>query len=136
MQIYISFKKRREYRDTTGDPWDGRTLEWSIPSPPHLYNFAVIPEVHERDPFWVQKRSAIPKPVPRYEDIHMPSNTSIGFFIGIFSAAASFGIIWYMWWLVIIGTIGIIICTIIRLCDEHPEYTIPADEVRRMEMSR
>jgi cytochrome c oxidase subunit I len=41
---------------TTGpDPWDGRTLEWSIPSPPPIYNFALVPTVHDRDDWWRQK---------------------------------------------------------------------------------
>jgi cytochrome c oxidase subunit 1 len=45
--------RRREVADA--DPWDGRTLEWSIPSPPPEFNFAEIPQVHARDDFWHRK---------------------------------------------------------------------------------
>jgi cytochrome c oxidase subunit 1 len=41
------------------DPWDARTLEWSIPSPPPEYNFEQIPTVHGRDAFWMQKRQGV-----------------------------------------------------------------------------
>lgn len=136
MQIYVSYRKRHQYKDVTGDPWDGRTLEWETASPPALYNFAIIPEVNCRDPFWMKKQTKgreIPKP---YEEIHMPKNTAMGFYIGIFSALASFGIIWYMWWLAIVGVVGIIVCIIVRLSDEHPEYTISVEEVKRTEAKR
>jgi heme/copper-type cytochrome/quinol oxidase subunit 1 len=38
------------------DPWNGATLEWSIPSPPQEWNFAEQPVVHGRDPLWEAKR--------------------------------------------------------------------------------
>jgi len=133
IQIYVSYKKRHQYRDTTGDPWDGRTLEWATQSPPAVYNFALIPEVGDRDPFWLQKQSGVPQPPTHYEEIHMPKNTPLGLYIGLFSALASFGIIWYMWWLAAIGGVGILACVIIRLSDEHPEYTLSAEEVKRRE---
>ena len=44
------------------DPWDGRTLEWSIPSPPPEYNFVEIPTVHDRDDWWAQKRRKVERP--------------------------------------------------------------------------
>ncbi|MDQ3946553.1 MAG: cytochrome c oxidase subunit I [Actinomycetota bacterium] len=37
------------------DPWDARTLEWAIPSPPPEYNFAEIPVVHSVDDYWHHK---------------------------------------------------------------------------------
>ena len=43
----IAYSIKYGERDTTGDPWNGRTLEWSIPSPAPMYNFAVVPEVDE-----------------------------------------------------------------------------------------
>jgi cytochrome o ubiquinol oxidase subunit 1 len=132
IQLWVSFKNRHALRDTTGDPWDGRTLEWSIPSPPHHYNFAVVPEVSGIDPFWVQKQSGA-SPSKHYEEIHMPKNTGYGLYISLFSGACCFGIIWYMWWLAALGAIGAVVCVILRLCDEHPEYTISAEEVRRHE---
>jgi len=75
------------------DPWDGRTLEWSIPSPPPHYNFAKIPVVHSIDEWWHRKYAedskGIPVAIPRgaavatqdhddgqeedVHDIHMPA---------------------------------------------------------------
>ncbi|WP_434800222.1 hypothetical protein, partial [Escherichia coli] len=49
IQIYVSIRDRHLNRDLTGDPWGGRTLEWSISSPAPFYNFAVEPQVKARD---------------------------------------------------------------------------------------
>lgn len=134
LQIWVSIKERKRNRDTTGDPWDGRTLEWTTFSPPPIYNFAIIPHVHDRDPFWVEKHSqSAHKGKPHYEDIAMPRNSSLGFFIGVFSGAFGFGIIWYMWWLAAAGFLGMLICLILRGFDTDTEYTITAAEVARME---
>jgi len=136
IQVYVSYKQRKECHDRTGDPWNGATLEWTTSSPPPFYNFAVIPEVHSRYPFWVQKESKTQEPKPKFEDIHIPKNTSLGFYIGLLSAIASFAIIWYMWWLVPISILGILVCIVLHLCNEHPEYTLAADKVRKYEKQR
>jgi cytochrome o ubiquinol oxidase subunit 1 len=132
LQLLVSFKQRKETMALARDPWNGRTLEWSIPSPPPVYNFAVIPEVHERDAFWAMKQKGT-MPKPHYEDIHMPKNSPIGLFIGIFSFFFGFGIVWYMTWLAILGFIGAVTCMIVRLSGKDQEYTISAAEVERME---
>ena len=58
------------------DPWDGRTLEWSVPSPPPAYNFARVPVVTDRDDFWLRKSSPDPGPsaprAGRPAPIHLP----------------------------------------------------------------
>ncbi len=77
LQLLVSIKERKENRDLTGDPWNGRNLEWSTTSPPPFYNFAFIPEVHSRDPFWVMKHTKQPAPT-KYEEIHMPKNSGDG----------------------------------------------------------
>jgi cytochrome o ubiquinol oxidase subunit 1 len=136
IQIYVSYRKRRQYRDTTGDPWNGRTLEWPTHSPPPMYNFAWIPEVSGRDPFWAAKQQKTPQSPSPFEEIHMPKNTSMGFFIGLFSGAACFAIIWYMWWLLPISLVGIIVCIVIRLSDEHPEFTLSPETVGKIEAKR
>lgn len=133
LQVLVSIKQRKENRDVTGDPWNGRSLEWSTTSPPPFYNFAIIPEVHSRDPFWVMKYSKEPQPEKRYEEIHMPKNTPMGLYIGIFSFLVGFGLIWYMFWLAVLGTIGIIVCVILHLSDKHPEYYITAEELEKLE---
>ncbi len=137
LQIVVSIRQRKENRDTTGDPWDGRTLEWSTASPPPFYNFAVIPEASELDAFWVAKHK--PKEleqIPRYKDIHMPKNSAMGPIIAGFSLIFSFGIIWYIWWLAIVGFLGALIALIIRLSGGNPEFTIPAAQVERLEHVR
>jgi cytochrome o ubiquinol oxidase subunit I len=134
LQALVSIKQRKENRDTTGDPWNGRTLEWSTTSPPPFYNFAFIPEVHQKDPFWVMKHSKNKDTEKRkYEEIHMPSNSSMGFFIGIFSFLFGFGLIWYMFWLAAISFVGMIVCIILHLYQKHPDYYLPAAEVEKIE---
>jgi len=132
IQVYVSIKKRREYRDATGDPWDGRTLEWSTPSPPLFYNFAHIPEVSERDAFWEMKqRDTWPK--KPYEDIHMPKNSSVGFVIGMLSCIGGFAFVWHIFWLAIVCICGIILSLIIRLGNKHPHRIVTAREVETIE---
>ena len=133
LQFLVSYRDRKKNLDTTGDPWDGRTLEWSTPSPPPMYNFAVTPEVHEKDAFWAQKHSKEPKPKVKYLDIHMPKNTSVGFYIGVLSFLFAFGLIWYMFWLAAVSAIGIIACAIMHLCRKEPEYTVTGKEIEKIE---
>lgn len=132
LQLIVSIKQRNKNRDTTGDPWNGRTLEWSIPSPPPLYNFAIIPKVHDVDAFWASKQLT-PAQKPTFEDIHMPKNTPHGILIGGFSFLCGFGIIWHMFWLAALGALGIIVCLIMRQADPHTEMLITAKEVENME---
>ncbi len=133
LQLFVSIIARKKNKDATGDPWDGRTLEWTTSSPPPFYNFAHIPEVHSRDPFWESKRTKEKAKKMPYEDIHMPRNTAIGFYIGIFSFCVGFGLIWYMYWLALIGAVGIFACVLFRLYDKDTEYYVKAAEVEKME---
>ncbi len=134
VQIIASIMQKRRLADTTGDPWDGRTLEWSMASPAPAYNFTSIPTVSTRDAFLEMKQQGLSKPV--YEDIHMPKNTASGIYISIFAFLAGFGFVWEIMWLVVVGLIGIIACTIARTFTEDIEYTIPAAEVERREVAR
>lgn len=121
--------------DTTGDPWDGRTLEWATASPPPAYNFAVIPEVHDRDAFWDMKQRGLTKP-QKYEDIRMPKNTGMGVYISAFCFIVGFAFVWHINWLAVLGIIGAIACTIIRSLQGENEYTITAEELEKMEAKR
>lgn len=130
LQLYVSIRDRNKNRDLTGDPWNGRTLEWSTSSPPPIYNFAIIPEVHTRDPFWDMKQNPKRYEAERkYQAIHMPKNTSLGFFIGIFSFTFGFGMVWELFWLVGVSFIAIIACTILRLFQSDTEYLIPVSQL-------
>jgi cytochrome o ubiquinol oxidase subunit 1 len=133
LQLIVSIRDRKKNLDTTGDPWNGRTLEWSTKSPPPFYNYAHIPEVHERDPFWAAKARGETKQHKPYHEIHMPKNTGIGFYIGVFSFLMTFGLIWYMFWLAALGALGIIVCAIARLYVKEPEYTLKAEEIEKIE---
>lgn len=134
IQLLVSIKQRKQNWDFSGDPWNGRTLEWATSSPPPLYNFASTPEVKERDPFWVLKQEGkLESEKQHYNSIHMPKNTSAGLFIGGFSFVFGFAVIWHIWWLAILSVFATIICAIIRLSHEHTDYYILAEEVKRIE---
>lgn len=134
LQLYLSIKHRKENWDTTGDPWDGRTLEWSTSSPPPFYNFAHIPEVDAKDAFWAMKqKNQHPAEKKPYHEIHMPSNSPYGFWIGILSFTCAFGLIWWMFWLAAISGIGILIAIIGHLFLKEPEYYVTKEEVEKIE---
>ena len=134
LQIAYSVWKRDETRDYTGDPWGGRTLEWSTTSPAPFYNFAIIPAVNHRDQFWADKQSGLNRPRNmEYQDIILPKNTPMGFLIASFAAVACFAMIWQIFWLVGLGLLAAIVTAIIRLSDEDTEYRVPAAEVARIE---
>jgi cytochrome o ubiquinol oxidase subunit I len=139
LQIFVSIRDRNlpENRDVSGDPWDGRTLEWSTTSPPPVYNFAILPTVHELDAFTdLKQRAKADTAKPVYRDIHMPSNTSAGFFIAMFSLVLGFAAIWHIWWLAIIGIVGAIGTIIVHSFSNDHGYYIPADTVRKIEEGR
>lgn len=137
LQLAVSIWKRKESMDLTGDPWDGRTLEWATSSPPAEYNFAVIPTVTGRDSFWTQKHAKKSKDKQvHYEDIHLPKNTASGIFIGAWSLITGFAIIWHMYWIVPIGIIAITYVLIKRTFNEDDIHIIPAKEIQKIEEQR
>ena len=95
----MSFRKREQLRDVTGDPWNGRTLEWSTSSPPPDYNFAFTPVIRDNDAWADMKMRGYERPVTGYRDIHMPRNTGAGVILSVMAVACAIGLIWYMWWL-------------------------------------
>ena len=132
LQLLKSIKERKKNRDKTGDPWNGRTLEWMTASPPPFYNFAIVPEVHERDAFWEMKQLGKPKK-EKYEEIHMPKNTAIGMYIGVLSFFFGFGLIWYMFWLSIVSALGMLACLVARLYQKETDYYVPVSMVEKIE---
>jgi cytochrome o ubiquinol oxidase subunit 1 len=131
-QLIVSIKERKQNLDTTGDPWNGRTLEWATASPPHEYNFAILPEVHERDAFWAMKKNKTPKK-PVYEDIILPKHTPIPPIIGGLGFLMGFCLIWHIMWLAALSLLGIIVCMIVRLSEKGTEEWISAREVEKIE---
>jgi cytochrome o ubiquinol oxidase subunit 1 len=134
LQIFVSIRDRKQNMDLTGDPWGGRTLEWSIASPAPFYNFAHLPKVDHLDQWWEDKESgkAYQRPA-HYEDIHMPRNTGAGVYIGAFGLVMGFALVWHIWWLAIVGFVGMIGSFIARAYDRDVDYYVPAAEVERIE---
>ena len=137
IQLFVAFRTRQANRDLTGDPWNGRTLEWATSSPPAVYNFPKIPVVEDIDAFWDMKEKGIAYKRPEaYHDIEMPRNTAKGLLIGVSTFLFGFSMIWYIWWLAILSFLGIVFMVIARACDDDTEYVIPAAEVERIENER
>jgi cytochrome o ubiquinol oxidase subunit 1 len=137
VQIVVSIIQRRKNLDHTGDPWNGRTLEWATSSPPPIYNFAIIPKVKARDAFWEMKKNENWKlKKENYEDIEMPKNTAVGIYISGFVFLIGFAFVWHIIWLAAAGLIGAIVCLVIRSFDRETEYIIPAAEVARIEAKK
>jgi cytochrome o ubiquinol oxidase subunit 1 len=134
LQLVVSIKDRNKNRDLTGDPWGGRTLEWATSSPPPFYNFAEIPVVTERDAFWdmKEKGTAYKRPAA-YKEIHMPKNTGAGVIISFFSLVMGFALIWYIWWLAILGAVGVAVTWIAHSFNNDVDYYVPVDVVEKTE---
>jgi cytochrome o ubiquinol oxidase subunit 1 len=140
VQLVYSIRTRDQRRDLTGDPWDGRTLEWSTLSPPPAFNFAVLPDVHGTEAYWGMKEQAIEQgqlsSEPHYGAIEMPLNSPVGVICAFFASFCGFAIIWHIWWLAILALVGAF-ATFVWFAwrDEH-EHEIPADEVARLDHDR
>ena len=117
----------------TGDPWDGRTLEWATASPPPVYNFAVMPDVEGEEVYWGMKQRAREQgelgAEPVYEDIEMPLNSPTGFICAFFSTIVGFAMIWHIWWMAGFGVLGAFVTFVVFAWRDHVEYEIPAAEV-------
>jgi cytochrome o ubiquinol oxidase subunit 1 len=134
LQVIVSIVKRNENR-VGNDPWDGRTLEWSIASPPPEYNYAVIPTVSSRDEFWEMKRmNRTVEPV--YSDIWLPKNSGVGAIIGLFALIFGGAVIWHIVWLAVFGMLGAIVVLVIRLTSDDNEKKITAAVVAEHELKR
>jgi cytochrome o ubiquinol oxidase subunit 1 len=139
LQLLLSVQQRKQNRDTTGDPWNGRTLEWSIPSPAPVYNFAVLPVVEGRDAFWAAKQrgDASGAAAVRYVDILLPANTPAGLAIGMLAFVVGFALIWQMYWATPLAILAIIVVLAIRTtATDDSERVITAAEVEGIERSR
>jgi cytochrome o ubiquinol oxidase subunit 1 len=140
LQMVVSIRDRDKLRDVTGDPWDGRSLEWSTPSPPPIFNFAVMPNVEGEEPYWMIKERAIETqdlgPEPHYEEIEMPRNSPTGFVTAFFATVMGFAMIWHIWWMVILGLVGAFATFVVFAWRDVSEFEIPADEVARIDRAR
>lgn len=133
LQLAVSFIRRKENLDTTGDPWEGRTLEWATSSPPPVYNFALTPAVHERDAFWAMKHRKASNSEPKYADIIVPKNSGAGVIIGGLSVLFGLGVILHIYPLAIVCLLAIVTAVIVKSSQPQPEYVLSALEVAKIE---
>jgi cytochrome o ubiquinol oxidase subunit 1 len=132
-QLVVSIRDREQNRDLTGDPWNGRTLEWATSSPPPFYNFAKTPKVEALDAWLDMKKKGI-SPLPEvFQPIHMPRNTWAGFVIGLITIPLGFALIWHIWWLAAVSFLGAVGCAIVHSFNEDRDYYVPAEEVAEIE---
>ena len=136
IQLVVSFLKREELRDHTGDPWNGRTLEWSTSSPPPAYNFAFTPRIHDNDAWWDMKQRGYERPATGFLPIHMPKNTWAGIVLAGMSAAWGFTMIWQMWIPAVLVFVSMIAVAIFHTFNYKRDYYIPAEDVIRVEGER
>ncbi|MBO4122652.1 cytochrome o ubiquinol oxidase subunit I [Cupriavidus gilardii] len=136
IQLVVSFKRRAQLRDVTGDPWDGRTLEWSTSSPPPAYNFAFTPVVHDNDAWWQMKDRGYQRPQKGFLPIHMPKNTGAGIILAGLSTVLGFALIWHMWLPAAVSFIALLAVAIGHTFNYQRDYYIPAEHVVRTEEER
>jgi cytochrome o ubiquinol oxidase subunit 1 len=136
-QLVVSIRQRDLLRDLTGDPWNGRSLEWATPSPPPAFNFAVLPRVEGEDAYWNIKQRAIEqnrlRPEPEYMDIEMPKNSPTGFVCAFFASVMGFALIWHIWWMVGAAFVGAFITFVVFAWRDEDEYIIPAATVAKID---
>lgn len=132
IQLWASIRHREELRVPGGDPWDGRSLEWSVSAPPPEYKFAVVPEVHDRDAFTWMKKHGVSYTAPNeYQDIRMPKNSAVAPLIGFLATALGFALTWHIWWLTILSFLAIWGTVIARSFCRNTEKIFPASQVRQ-----
>ncbi|KAA1151503.1 cytochrome o ubiquinol oxidase subunit I [Pseudoalteromonas fuliginea] len=134
IQLYVSFRDREALDDTTGDPWNGHTLEWATSSPPQIYNFATIPHIDDIDAWTdMKEKGQAYQDKANYSPIHMPKNTSAGVLMAANLTVFCFAMIWHIWWLAVVGLVGGIAIFIKRCYTSDVDYYIQPDEIARTE---
>jgi cytochrome o ubiquinol oxidase subunit 1 len=134
-QLVVSIRRREALRDTTGDPWDGRTLEWATTSPPPSYNFAVLPEVSGGDAYWAMKQQPGDTAPPHLSSFTMPRNTATGIVCAFFATVMGFALIWHIWWMVILGGLGAFATFVVFAWRDHTEDELSVAELERREQA-
>ena len=137
MQVIVSIRDRKKNLDVTGDPYDGRTLEWATASPPPPYNFAVRPEIRDREALLDMKERGVAYAQPaRYQDIEIPKNSPAGVMMGGLAFVLGFAMVWWIWWLAILCGLAMWATMIWRSSDDETDFVLTAAEVERLEKAR
>jgi cytochrome o ubiquinol oxidase subunit 1 len=136
VQLVVSIRTRDTRRDRSGDPWNGRTLEWSTTSPPPAYNFAALPQVESLDAFWAMKQHGRAAPEERYDPIEMPNNSANGFVTAFVAVVSGFAMIWHIWWMAILG-VGCALVTLVAFgWSERSEVEVSGAQLAEAERAR
>lgn len=136
-QMFASIRDQKNNRDWSGDPWDGRTLEWATSSPPPFYNFALLPNVRDRDHWADMKEQSLAYKIPeQYQRIHMPKNTWAGVVIGGASLAFGFAMVWWIWWMAILSSGAMLAAWIAYAFSDDKDYYVEVDEILAIEQKR
>jgi len=136
MQFYVSIRDREKLRDFTGDPWNGRTLEWATSSPPPAYNFAFSPVIHDLDAWHDMKQRKAERPTEGFRAIHMPKNTGAGIILAGLSTVFGVAMIWYIWWLAALAFVALLAVAIRHTFNYDRDFHIPAEDVVKNEDAR
>jgi cytochrome o ubiquinol oxidase subunit 1 len=138
-QLVVSIRRRDALRDKTGDPWNGRSLEWATSSPPPAFNFAVPPRVDGEDAYWRikqhERQNGKLGAEPRYQDVEMPRNSPTGFICAFFATFMGFALIWHIWWMVALAALGAYATFVVFAWRDRHEDIIPAQAVARIDRS-
>jgi cytochrome o ubiquinol oxidase subunit I len=139
VQLVVSVRARENLR-VTGDPWNGRTLEWATASPPPAWNFAIQPRVSGRDPLWSSKQQALatkdgPQPARVYDPIEMPKNSATGFVTAFFAVVIGFAMIWHIWWMAGLGVVGAFATLVAFAFRRRSEIEVPAEQIARFDLA-
>jgi cytochrome o ubiquinol oxidase subunit 1 len=138
-QLVVSVRNRESLRDRTGDPWDGRTLEWVTSSPPAAFNFAVLPDVTGQEAYWGMKQRALQQrfvELPDYKAIELPRNSPTGFVVAFFAVVTGFALIWHIWWMVVVGLVGAFATFVAFAWRDRAEYQLSAKEIAQIDRER
>ena len=113
------------------DPWDARTLEWSIPSPPPEYNFAQTPLVRGLDALWVEKMAGNKgmTPAEPLGSIHMPSPSFLPFVMSVGLFIAGYGFMYHNYLVAGVGLAITLFCMLIRSLKDDHGYHIEPEEI-------
>jgi cytochrome o ubiquinol oxidase subunit 1 len=136
-QLVVSIRRREQLRDETGDPWNGRSLEWATPSPPPAFNFAVLPNSQGAEAYWGMKQHVLKQArldeEPAYANIEMPRNSPTGFVCAFFATFMGFAMIWHIWWMAGLAALGAYVTFVVLAWRDTDEYFIPAETVARID---
>ncbi|NIG99239.1 MAG: cytochrome o ubiquinol oxidase subunit I [Buchnera aphidicola (Periphyllus acericola)] len=138
IQFIISIKNRKKNLDITGDPWDGRTLEWYISSPAPMYNFFNIPNISNRDEFWNIKNNKdnLNNKIRKnkiYKNIYLPDNSFYGMLISFFLLIFGFSAIWHIWWLFYISFFSVVFVCFYKSFQKQKKICIDKKFIQKIE---